>query len=283
MHARESLGRLGNLREARSGENTAINAAENLAHEFDDGVVLEVRAVNAHSADVCREEAGAIDIPNVIGLRLGVDGRRSGGEAAAAEAAGAEVFQPCGGAQHGIASAEKSGDAIAKIHDCGAIVVIGRTGIEEVIIHIRCDHEKLVKKSNEERLVFAGPGSRHGFLDYVIAHAVGNEGNLGFAGFLGIAPGTNGVALFLDQPVEELRKNVSEVAGAFAGVGAIRQITDDASERRPIVEDAKTKAPGPAEKAVAHVRVEVGGGGEGIVKTVDENVDMALVFVLLVR
>src|SRR2546428_8990369 len=128
MHARKSLGSFCNRREKRSGDYITIDAAEDLTHKLDSAVGNEVGAMNARPANACREEAGAIDVPDVVGGRqLSYQGRTIG-QAAATEAAGAEVFQTGGSAEDGIASAIKSSGAIGEVGDGGTVIIIGRAG-----------------------------------------------------------------------------------------------------------------------------------------------------------
>ena len=67
--------------------------------------------------------------------------RRTIGKTSAAEPARAEMFEASRGAEHFIAPAVERRDAICQIYDCGPVVVIGRTGIEEIVVHIRGHHE----------------------------------------------------------------------------------------------------------------------------------------------
>lgn len=67
-------------------EDAAVEAAEDLAHEGDGGVGDEVGAVDVHASDAGWEEAGAVDVPDVVGGGRRIDERWAVREAAAAEA-----------------------------------------------------------------------------------------------------------------------------------------------------------------------------------------------------
>src|SRR5437899_1334878 len=97
MDCRESSCRLSRpcvaFGDAELIQHAAVDAAEDLPHKFDSAVGNEIGAVDVDAADLWREEAGAVNVPCVIGLGRGSDERRTMGKAGAAKAARAEVLE----------------------------------------------------------------------------------------------------------------------------------------------------------------------------------------------
>src|SRR5260370_269832 len=97
---------------------------------------------------------------------------------------------------------------------------------------------------------------------------------------LRVDDGFDGVLLFVYQPIEKLRENAGEVFGTRPSLSAVRFITDDGTERRPIVKDTKPEAIGTIEEFAAKTLIKRGGTFEADIEAVDEDRDMTLLFVL---
>src|SRR5258708_7156416 len=162
----------------------------------------------------------------------------------------------------------------------GSFGIVGRAGIEEIVVHISRHHNELIDEADQKRLVVSCPRNRHRFLQQVIAHAMRNERDFRFAGLLWVAAGFDGVLLFFYQPIEKLRENAGEVFGTRPSLSAVRFITDDGTERRPIVTDPKPEAIGTIEEFAAKTLIKRGGTFEADIEAVDEDRDMTLLFVL---
>src|SRR5260221_3450429 len=158
--------------------------------------------------------------------------------------------------------------------------MVGGAAYEEIVVTISGHHKELIDEAVKKRLVLSCPGNRHGFLQQVIAHAMRNERDFRFAGLLWVAAGFDGVLLFFYQPIEKLRENAREVFGARPSLSAVRFITDDGTERRPIVKDTKPEAIGTFEEFAAKTLIKPGGAFEADIEAVDEDRDMTLLFVL---
>ena len=124
------------FRQTQGFENAAVEAAKDLAHQFDGAVGDEVSAVYRFATDPRVEEAGTINVPDVVGLRGRANQRRAMGETAPPKASGAEVFQASGGAENGVAPTVERREAIGEINHRGAVVIVRSPGIEKIIVDI---------------------------------------------------------------------------------------------------------------------------------------------------
>ena len=98
--------------------------------------------------------------------------------------------------------------------------------------------------------------------------------------FSGLPPDLMASCCFFYQPIEKLGENVGEVFGTRPSLSPVRFITDDGTERRPIVKDTKPEAIGTLEEFAAKTLIKRGGTFEADVEAVDEDRDMTLLFVL---
>ena len=96
------------------------------------------------AADIRREKTGAIDIPHVIGFGWLRHQRRTMRETETTKPSGSEMLKTSRHPEDGILSAIERGDPVSQIRDCVAVTVIGRSGIEQIIVHICRNHNELV-------------------------------------------------------------------------------------------------------------------------------------------
>ena len=75
-------------------------------------IVSGHEAFHQFATDPRVEEAGTINVPDVVGLRGRANQRRAMGETAPPKASGAEVFQASGGAENGVAPTVERREAI---------------------------------------------------------------------------------------------------------------------------------------------------------------------------
>jgi hypothetical protein len=54
---------------SKSVKHPAVEAAQDVAHEIDRAVVLEIDSVNCPATDFWREKAGTIDVPDIVRWR----------------------------------------------------------------------------------------------------------------------------------------------------------------------------------------------------------------------
>ena len=88
--------------------------------------------------------------------------------------------------------------------------------------------------------------------------------------------------MFGQQPVVKGAEDVGEIIGAFAGMGAVREIAQHAAARWPVEADAEAEAVIATEERGADFFIAPGGILPAVVVTMDEKADVALVFVLIV-
>ena len=77
--------------------------------------------------------------------------------------------------------------------------------VEDIVVHIGSEHEKLVNKAGGKWTIVTLPGIEQRHLRYEIPHAVGNNGYFCFASLAGIGRGRS---LVTSQHVVELAKDI---------------------------------------------------------------------------
>src|SRR5260370_11507773 len=96
-------------------------------------------------------------------------------ETGTTEPARAEMLETGGSTEYFVTATIKRSDTISQIYDGGAVIIVRRASIEQIVIHIRRHHEQLINQSHQQWLILARPCSGHRFLHNVVSHAVGDQ------------------------------------------------------------------------------------------------------------
>ena len=197
------------------GKNIPIDSTKKFYHEIDHSIVIKIGPMDILAPNTVWKKTGTIDIPNIVGPGKCDVQWRTAGETAPSKATRAKVLETRGITEHCITPAEERRDPICEVNHCGTIDVIRGTRIENIVIHIGCDHDQLIDEGNKKRLIFTGPCNGQCFLQDIVPHAVGNNRNFCLACF-GRIDRRN--PLLFQKIIEQIAQNIGKRFGTLPGM-----------------------------------------------------------------